>query len=83
MTPYLGTIGNAPRRFFYGPGLENFDIALQKVTKVGESTALQFRLEAFNTFNHAQFFGASTVNGNVSSVNFGQFVDAMPGGRCS
>lgn len=78
MTPYLGTIGNARRRFFYGPGLENFDIALQKVTKLGESTALQVRLEAFNVFNHAQFFGASAVNGNVSSVNFGQFVNAMP-----
>ena len=78
MTPYLGTIGNAARRFFYGPGLENFDIALQKVTKISEGTALQFRLEAFNVFNHAEFFGASSVNGNVSSVNFGQFVNAMP-----
>ena len=78
MTPYLGTLSNARRRFFYGPGLENFDVALQKVTKLGESTALQFRLEAFNVFNHAQFFGASSVNGNVSSVNFGQFVNAMP-----
>ena len=78
MTPYLGMLGNARRRFFYGPGLENFDIALQKLTKLGESTALQFRLEAFNVFNHAQFFGASAVNGNVSSLNFGQFVNAMP-----
>jgi hypothetical protein len=78
MTPYLGQIGNAARRFFYGPGLENFDIALQKMTKLGETTSLQFRVEAFNVFNHAQFFGASTINGNVSSMNFGQFVNAMP-----
>ena len=25
VTPYLGQIGNAPRRFFYGPGLMNFE----------------------------------------------------------
>ncbi|HZD30447.1 MAG TPA: carboxypeptidase-like regulatory domain-containing protein [Candidatus Angelobacter sp.] len=78
VTPYLGQIGNAPRRFFYGPGLENFDVALQKMVKLGESTSLQFRMEAFNVFNHAQFFGAAAVNGNISSVAFGQIVNAMP-----
>ncbi len=78
MTPYLGQIGNARRRFFYGPGLENFDIALQKTAKLSERTSVQFRMEAFNVFNHAQFFGASAVNGNISSVAFGQVVNAMP-----
>ena len=78
MTPYLGQIGNARRRFFYGPGLENFDVAVQKMVKLGETTSLQFRMEAFNVFNHAQFFGASSVNGNISSVAFGQIVNAMP-----
>jgi Carboxypeptidase regulatory-like domain len=76
--PALGTIGNAPRRFFYGPGLENFDMALQKEFSVGESRMLQFRVEAFNVFNHAQFFGAAAVNGNISSTGFGQIVNAMP-----
>ena len=76
--PDLGTIGNAPRRFFYGPGLENFDISLQKDVALTEGRALQFRLEAFNAFNHAQFFGAAAVNGNISSVNFGQIVNALP-----
>jgi hypothetical protein len=78
VTPHLGQIGNAPRRFFYGPGLENFDVAVQKLVKLSEATSLQFRMEAFNVFNHAQFFGASAVNGNISSVAFGQFVNAMP-----
>ncbi len=76
--PALGTIGDAPRRFFYGPGMENFDMALQKEFSVGESRLLQFRLEAFNVFNHAQFFGAASVNGNISSTGFGQIVNAMP-----
>ncbi len=43
-----------------------------------ERKALQFRVEAFNVFNHAQFFGADAVNGNISSAGFGQIVNAMP-----
>ncbi len=74
---YLGQIGNAARRFFYGPGIENFDIALQKSVSIREKTTLQFRLETFNTFNHAQFFGPASVNGNISSAGFGQITQAM------
>jgi hypothetical protein len=76
--PTLGTLGNAPRRFFYGPGLENFDVSLQKELALHEGRSLQFRVEAFNVFNHAQFFGAAAVNGNISSAGFGQIVNAMP-----
>jgi hypothetical protein len=76
--PSLGTMGTAARRFFDGPGILNFDMALQKNTKLTESKSLQCRIEAFNTFNHAQFFGAASVNGNISSANFGQIVSAMP-----
>jgi len=76
--PDLGTLGNAPRRFFYGPGLDNFDVALQKEISLREGKMLQLRGEAFNVFNHAQFFGAASVNGNISSQGFGQIVNAMP-----
>jgi hypothetical protein len=71
-------LGNAPRRFFYGPGLDNFDVALQKEISLREGKMLQLRGEAFNVFNHAQFFGAASVNGNISSQGFGQIVNAMP-----
>jgi hypothetical protein len=77
----LGTLGNVPRRFFYGPGLENFDMALQKEVALRDGKMLLFRLEAFNVFNHAQFFGAAAVNGNISSTGpagFGQIINAMP-----
>ena len=74
--PSIGTLGNAPRRFFYGPGIENFDMALQKNLPITESKYFQFRLEAFNVFNHAQFYGAAAVNGNITSANFGQVVSA-------
>lgn len=77
VTPYLGQLGNSPRRFFYGPGLNNFDTAIQKSLSLSDSKSLQFRLEAFNVFNHAQFFGPATVNGNISSAGFGQIVNAQ------
>jgi hypothetical protein len=72
----LGTPGNARRRFFYGPGLDNYDIALMKSVPLTESKSLQFRMEGFNVFNHAQFFGPAAVNGNMNSSTFGQVVGA-------
>ena len=72
----LGTPGNASRRFFHGPGMENFDMALLKNVRLNEARSLQFRLEAFNVFNHAQFFGPRAVDGNVSSGTFGEVVSA-------
>jgi hypothetical protein len=72
----LGTPGNASRRYFHGPGMENFDMALLKNLHLTESKFLQLRLEAFNVFNHAQFFGPQAVDGNISSATFGQVVSA-------
>jgi hypothetical protein len=74
----LGTPGTASRRSFYGPGAVNFDIALRRVFSVTEKRRLEFRLETFNTFNHAQFFGPVAVNGDIDSALFGQIVRAAP-----
>jgi hypothetical protein len=74
--PAVGSAGNAARRLFYGPGVENFDIALSKAVSMGERRSLQIRLETFNTFNHAQFFGPSSVNGEITSSSFGQVINA-------
>lgn len=76
--PALGSPGNASRRFFYGPGMNNWDIALLKDTALSESKALEFRLETFNTFNHAQFFGPNSVDGDINDSTFGQVISAMP-----
>jgi hypothetical protein len=74
--PPLGSVGNSGRRFFSGPGIENYDLALQKKFRLAESKFLQLRLEAFNAFNHAQFYGPSSVDGNISSATFGNVVSA-------
>ena len=75
----LGTPGNARRRFFYGPGSNNFDMALAKNLSLTESKILLFRLEAFNLCNHAQFFGPTSVDGNIGSSTFGKVISASPG----
>ncbi len=72
----LGSPGNASRRSFYGPGMFNSDIALLKSFQFSENRNLEFRLETFNTFNHAQFFGPGAVQGNIDSPLFGQVVRA-------
>jgi hypothetical protein len=76
-TETLGQLGNVPRRFFYGPGINNFDMTLTKLLRVTESKSLELRLEAFNVFNHAQFYGAASVDGEVNNdPHFGQVVSA-------
>jgi hypothetical protein len=68
----FGQIGNAKRRFFYGPRLNNWDMALLKDTKLTESKTLQFRFEAFNIWNHAQFSGQLSPGfGSFGSNGFG------------
>ncbi len=74
--PELGEIGTAARRSFYGPGIANFDMALAKNLRLAESRTLQLRVEGFNVWNHAQFYGAAAVNGNIGSSNFGQITSA-------
>jgi hypothetical protein len=72
----LGQLGNAPRRFFHGPGIENFDMQLTKTIKFTETKSLELRCEAFNVMNHAQFYGPASVNGEVNDPNFGHAVSS-------
>jgi len=51
-------------------------MTLAKRLRLTESKSVQFRLEAFNVFNHAQFCGLSSVDGNITSATFGQVVSA-------
>jgi hypothetical protein len=84
----LGMAGNAKRRFFYGPGAENYDMAIAKKLSLTDSKSLLFRVEAFNAFNHTQFFGPGSVdgnigsstpgNGNLGSSTFGKAISAAP-----
>jgi hypothetical protein len=72
----LGQLGNAPRRFFHGPGILNFDMQISKTVRLTESKSFDIRVEAFNVFNHAQFYGPSSVDGEVNDPNFGSVISA-------
>jgi outer membrane receptor protein involved in Fe transport len=50
-----GDFGNLGRNRVYGPGFWNVDFSLSKTTRLWEKTALQFRAEFFNIFNHPNF----------------------------
>ncbi len=67
--PPLGTQGTASRNPFYGPGLNFWDMALEKSIHFTESMYFQMRFETFNTFNHANF--GAPVN-DLSAGSFGQ-----------
>lgn len=72
----VGQLGNAKRRMFYGPGINNFDFTLAKSLRLPREKSLQVRVEAFNLFNHAQFYGPASVDGQVEDPNFGSIVSA-------
>jgi len=72
----LGDPGTSKRRFFYGPGADNYDMAVQKKDSLTDSTSLLFRVEAFNVFNQTQFNGPSSVDGNIGSATFGSAISA-------
>jgi hypothetical protein len=74
----LGTPGTSKRRFFYGPGANNFDTAIARTLSLTESKSLLFRVEAFNVFNHTQFNGPASVDGNIGSSTWGQVISAAP-----
>jgi hypothetical protein len=65
----IGSLGTSRRKFFSGPGLDNYNTSLLKNTQFAERYTLQFRAEFFNVFNHTQF---SAVNGNFNAPTFGE-----------
>jgi hypothetical protein len=72
----LGTMGNANARFFHGPGINNWDMGLQKITRIRESMSAQFRAEFFSLMEHALF---NNPNGNFTSSSFGRVTSAKAG----
>jgi hypothetical protein len=72
----LGGQGTSSRRFFHGPGVNNWNLALLKDVKLRESVSLEFRGEFFNVFNHAQFYGGVNGDFNAGPGAFGMVTSA-------
>ena len=71
--PGVGSIGlDAPRNYLTNPGINNYDLSLQKQFSVTERVGIQLRADAFNVFNHTQFSGVN------NSINFKSLTDPTP-----
>jgi len=61
------TFGDEGRNFLTNPHRLNFDLTLLKNFRVTEGSNMEFRLEAFNVFNHTQFRIFNPNIGNTAS----------------
>lgn len=53
--PPEGTFGDCPRNPLVAPGLQAWDISIQRTFRFGERWGLEFRTSFFNAFNHPNF----------------------------
>ena len=70
--PIPGTFGDVSRGSIRGPGLVNVDTSFFKKFRISERFNLQLRAEAFNIFNHSNFFYPNSVvfAGNSASYSY-------------
>lgn len=78
------TFGDAGRNDIRNPSRLNFDMGIFKHFAIKESTALEFRAEAFNVFNHTQFAlsTAATSGGVTQAMTCGTGPNNSAGGSC-
>ncbi len=68
----FGRKGNVGRNIFTAPGINNFDMVLQKTTTLTDRLKLDLRSEFYNVFNRVQFFlpGTSIASPGTFGVSF-------------
>jgi Carboxypeptidase regulatory-like domain/TonB dependent receptor len=69
--PAPGFYGNVSRNMLYGPGVQNYDMSLDKnfAMPYSEHHHLQIRFDAFNAFNHTNFANPARY---IDQGGFGQ-----------
>jgi hypothetical protein len=85
-----GTFGNTGRGDFIGPNLRTLDVALSKraaFTRLGGDGRIEFRIEAFNLLNRANFGPpalvafAGTTDGEAPLATFGRITTTITSAR--
>ena len=71
--PTLGFYGTAGRNILSGPNFRSVDFALTRMFRVDDRRSVQFRVEAFNLFNRANF------DLPINSDNGAQIFTFVPG----
>ena len=77
--PAAYTLGNEGRNdaLVRGPGINNFNFALFKRTRINERFNLEFRSEVFNLFNRVQFGQPNRTVTTSSTSTFGQITSQL------
>jgi hypothetical protein len=73
--PASAPFGNLGRNAFRAPGLEQWDLAVNKRFRITERAALQFRSEFFNVLNHTNLGLPNQVS---TSAAFGTIRTTYP-----
>jgi hypothetical protein len=76
--PAAGFLGNTARNMLYGPGIQNFDMSIEKSFNMpyNEHHQFQIRLDSFNALNHTDFGNPDT---SMTSGTKGQITgSALP-----
>jgi hypothetical protein len=68
-TPTALTFGDSGRNSLRNPDYINFDMAVFKHFAIKESTAIEFRAEAFNVFNHTEWAPIAGQVGAGANIN--------------
>jgi len=68
--PQAGSLGGLQKRSLSGPWFETYNFALVKELRFTERHKLELHVEAFNVFNHANFY---ITDQNVNQDNFGKY----------
>lgn len=77
--PSLDQIGNSRRNSFWGPGMWNADISLSKSIPIREKITGEFRVDAFNAFNHINPGNpVSTIDSPVGGRILGMATNTTP-----
>lgn len=80
--PRFGNLGRNTER---SPGINNFNFNILKRTRLTEGTAVEFRTEFFNIFNHPQYTtgsvspfspGGGVINSDANAATSGRFLNA-------
>lgn len=74
-TPAANMFGTAGPNILTGPGVNNWDLGLTRQVRLHEAASLELRAEAFNLFNHTQFYNPDYV---MTDANFGKVTTAAP-----
>lgn len=78
--PDVGFRGTAGRNILTGPNLKTVDLSIVKSFRVGEKRSLQFRAEAFNLLNRANFDAPSNAQDGEQLFTFIPAAGSTPAG---